>query len=518
MSGVRVPIRVVLPPGDADAVATAPAQVRAVVADLAGQLALPVEAAATAGRGDRRHLVVDGVTCGLPGRHPPGPPAAWIARTLHGHAPLLVTPEVAGAVWAGIAGPTDGAAGAEPAWFRSLVRELVRCRVRPDRLGPLLDAPPREWLEPARLFESALSATELRVRIVVDEQTSSTWTDSPAELRRLMAFLATGLFDELGLPLAVPSLDVDPALPAHHFTVQVGDVRTVPAPGIRPDEILVNDTAERLSQQWPDLPVVPAVNPATGLPAAVTPASFTDRLQSADLTVWTMSGYVVLAAAEVIRLHADALYRAGLLRHQLDRLAADHPLLSPMVQELGGVPLLTRVLRRLLRDEVPIHGLPDIVASLYGAVPAPRREPDRVLIPTRRLRADVVAAPEVGDLREASLVETARGVLSAGVTHKFARGTVTLVAYILDAAVENRLHDPAELTAPERLALLDMVAAELALLPATAQQPVILTRAAVRARLRSVLVTEHPRLAVLAYEELAGDLNVQPVARLSLPG
>ena len=187
-----------------------------------------------------------------------------------------------------------------------------------------------------------------------------------------------------------------------------------------------------------------------------------------------------------------------------------------MVEALGGVELITRVLRRLLREEIPINGLPVLLPQLYGLTEPAPSDPARVMFDLGRHRVDVVAAPEIGDADEASLAEAARAALSRRIRHKYTRGTNTLVVYLLDHEVESRLQDPAALTAEERAALLDMISTELAFLPPTAQTPVILTRAPIRARLRSVIKHAFPRLSVVAYDELPSALNVQPIARLSL--
>ena len=522
MTGRTAPadVRVLLQEDDAERAAAVSATVQTVLTSLAEQLALPIEPTEpTVEIGDRQAVLVNDIRCEMPdGRYLLRHSSSLedqVAQTIHLHAGLLITPEVANAVWA--ATSRSAASGAEPpAWFRQLLRELVRYRVRSTRLEPLLSV--EGSADPADLFESALSAAGWPIRILVDEQTSRTWTEDRQELRALMSFLATGLSEEFGLPLPIPRLDVDPHLPDHHFAVEVGDLRTLAMPGIRSDQILVNDTEERLALLgWPGFAATTVINPATGQPASMASAAFSGQLQDTGLTVWTMSGYVVLTAAQVIRRHVAVLYRTEILRYQLDRLSPDHPVLRPMVEALGGVHRLTRILRRLLREQVPIDGLHAIVPLLYGAAPPPPSDPTRIRIPTRRNRADVVPACEVGDLQEASLAETARSACSRSIMHRYARGTATLVVYILGHEVERRLRDPAELTAEERLALLDMIADELIHLPPTAQRPVILTRAPIRARLRSVIELEQPNIAVLAFEELAGDLNIQPVARLSLP-
>jgi type III secretion protein V len=438
-----------------------------------------------------------------------------VAATVLVNAVRLITPEMAAAVWHSIAVSGSSSAPNPPSWFTQLVRDLVVHRVRPTRLGPLIAE--GADLDRTSLFEAAVS-TSPRFQIAVDVRSWSVLRQAPERLRSHVSLLATGVADELGLPVAIPGVEVDPALPDHHFAVTVGDLRTLPLPGLEVDQIIVNDTRDHLeSLNLDGLTAQPAINPATGQPCAAAPAMFEPELNDLGLTTWSMTGYIILTSAEVVRRNAGSLYHGRLLRHQLDLLAADHRVLSPMIEALGGVPVLTRILRRLLREGVPIHHLPMIVTRLHGAGPPIRPEPGTVLLAPQRHLVDVVTAPEIGDPREASFAETARGALSRSITARATRGTMTLVVYILAPNVERRLNDPAELTPDERRALLEMIAAELVFLPPTAQLPLILTRARVRARLRSVIEIAHPRLQVIAYEELDSSVNIQPVARLSLP-
>ena len=53
-------------------------------------------------------------------------------------------------------------------------------------------------------------------------------------------------------------------------------------------------------------------------------------------------------------------------------------------------------------------------------------------------------------------------------------------------------------------------------MPPTAQDPVVLTTALIRYRLRKALRGAFPRLSVLSYQELSPDMNIQPIARISL--
>jgi type III secretion protein V len=112
------------------------------------------------------------------------------------------------------------------------------------------------------------------------------------------------------------------------------------------------------------------------------------------------------------------------------------------------------------------------------------------------------------------LIECVRVSLRRYISHKYTRGAATLVVHLVDPDLEQRLGDPAPLTADERARLLAAVAAEM---PETliAPLPVILTTASLRARLRREIHREFPRLAVLSYQELSPDMNIQPLSRIT---
>jgi type III secretion protein V len=96
------------------------------------------------------------------------------------------------------------------------------------------------------------------------------------------------------------------------------------------------------------------------------------------------------------------------------------------------------------------------------------------------------------------------------------RQSGTVVAYIFERRIEEMLA-PSGCTTPDfRRELHSAVRSEMSHLPPTAQIPVLLTCSSARARLRDALFPEYPRLRVVSYDELDPDINVQPVARISL--
>src|SRR5262249_22087229 len=64
--------------------------------------------------------------------------------------------------------------------------------------------------------------------------------------------------------------------------------------------------------------------------------------------------------------------------------------------------------------------------------------------------------------------------------------------------------------------ILAAVQREISQLPPSAATAVILTSLSVRPILRELIASEFPKLAVGSYSDLYPDLNIQPIARISL--
>jgi type III secretion protein V len=112
-------------------------------------------------------------------------------------------------------------------------------------------------------------------------------------------------------------------------------------------------------------------------------------------------------------------------------------------------------------------------------------------------------------------VEFIRARLKRYISHKYSRGGNTLVVYLLDRISEDILAEPNKVDAAAETAIMRAVRDEIGSLPPTAQRPAILTTMQVRSRLRRLVSLEFPHLAVLSYQELSPDMNIQPIARIT---
>ena len=123
------------------------------------------------------------------------------------------------------------------------------------------------------------------------------------------------------------------------------------------------------------------------------------------------------------------------------------------------------------------------------------------------------------------LTEHVRSSLKRYVSHKYARGTNTLVVYLLDTQIEDAIRTSIKRTsAGTHLALEPDIAQEIVQavkkecghLPPTGKRQVILTSKDIRSYVRKLLEYEfNPPFSVVSYQELSPELNIQPVARIT---
>ncbi|MGH9846941.1 MAG: FHIPEP family type III secretion protein, partial [Blastocatellia bacterium] len=89
-----------------------------------------------------------------------------------------------------------------------------------------------------------------------------------------------------------------------------------------------------------------------------------------------------------------------------------------------------------------------------------------------------------------------------------------------DPEIEARISDHLVSTRPmakdEVEKILAAVRQEVESVPASVASPVILTVSTIRSSLRGMIAAEFPRLPVLSYDELSPEMNIQPLARITL--
>jgi type III secretion protein V len=284
-------------------------------------------------------------------------------------------------------------------------------------------------------------------------------------------------------------------------------------------EFLVNDTVERL-KLLNIHNARPAINPANGNECAIIEEADYTRAVQAGLTAWGPRGYLVICLSAEIRRLAGSFLNMELVEHNLNLLEEYYPRLIGNFRKKFRPPLRTAILRYLLDEEISIRDLRSILETLLkmeGAMTAdlaryiifspPSQE---LFLDSRPVKFETLTAPDYAN--------QVRESLKKYISHKYTRGQNTLVVYLLDPQLETLLRNSADkpLAKEDHDKILGAVRAEFKYYLPPAPPPVILTTGDIRKTMQKLLEKEMPRLAVLAYTELSPDMNIQPVARISL--
>lgn len=331
------------------------------------------------------------------------------------------------------------------------------------------------------------SALEVRIEPGYLEEITTTGFDANPDI---FPFVRDNLYTDLGLRLPSLRLIPDAGMAPRCFAIRVNDVTTAPVVGVPPGMCLVNALATQLSAIAPE--AQSALNPGTGTESAYVPAPLRDQLELRGYTIWDPLGHLALSLAETARTHARGLVDRGVVGLELDRFAQLQPLLAQSALAILPVNRVTRLLRSLLDERVPVRDLRGLLQGLVdkAATSGLPGSDDELLVVARQVRTALIAekAMQWGSIR-AFLLEPS---LSAGIV-----------------AAEDGTASRA------RASLVTALDAQLAALPPGTLPPVLLTTADARLPVRRAIRNGWPRLTVLAHEDLDPMINVQPLARLA---
>jgi type III secretion protein V len=262
----------------------------------------------------------------------------------------------------------------------------------------------------------------------------------------------------------------------------------------------------------------PVVNPANNNECAAIDGQHEEKVKAAGLWTWDPLGYIVLVLASELRRNAGRLLDCESVEFELGQLYQAFPDLVLVTLEKLWPASLTRILRVLLNEGISIRDLRAILGRLlsYDYLVT---DPSKYIVFDDRLALHERLNPAMLDDAELRAQHVRQG-LKQYISHKLTRGTNTLVVYLLHPEIESRALDhlagKRRLTSKEMEQIRRAVRSEVQPVLAGANPPSVLTFSSVRLFIRRLLEDEFPRFPVLAYEELSPDLNIQPIARISV--
>lgn len=378
----------------------------------------------------------------------------------------------------------------------------------------------RNWIP---FFEETIAADDCcTVRIFLSREQEQAFRASnrrsPEEgqpWEKLLSMMADGLFYELGLVFRPVTISVDDTLSAPWFRCEWNDLRLPPQRGLDAQHVLVNDTVDRLTLL--NIKGEESVNPANGSECAIIESTYRSIAKDAGLTTWDSQGYTMLALSAAIRRAAGALVNRSLYKLYTLRLRELAPDLVSTLDCAMEPDFAVQILRGLLAEEISVRDLSVVFEAALELRSTIDVDHSKYIV-FAPLTGGVLADPrrrQLSALLPRDYVEFVRCRLKRYISHKYTRGGNTLVVYLMDLPSEKLLAETDEPDIGTRTAIISAVRDEVGSLPRTVQSPVILTTQEVRRKLHRLVSSEFPHLAVVSYQELWPDMNIQPIARIT---
>ncbi len=183
----------------------------------------------------------------------------------------------------------------------------------------------------------------------------------------------------------------------------------------------------------------------------------------------------------------------------LTSMEASFPDLVKEATRVMPTQKVAEILQRLVSEDISVRNLRTVLESLieWG-----QKEKDSVL-----------------------LTEYVRSSLKRHISHKFANAQNILPAYMLAPAAEDTVRGAIRQTSAGSYLALDPAVSKRLVenirravgdISAVAHKPVLLTSMDIRRYLRKMIEADLYDLAVLSYQELTQEVNIQPLARIEL--
>jgi type III secretion protein V len=301
---------------------------------------------------------------------------------------------------------------------------------------------------------------------------------------------------ELGVPLPAVHLRYNKGLVKGSYQILVHEISS--ARGLlQPGYLLVREAPENLEALG-----IPFNEAAAFLPNIATlwtPEHEAARLR--EYGIQAMDTMQVLASQLRITLKRHAREFIGIQEVQflLSQMQADYPDLITELHRVVPAQRVADVLQRLVSEGVSVRNLRTIAEALvdWGG-----KERDVVL-----------------------LAEHVRTALKRQISHQFADRQQMLAAYLLSLEFEDVIRNGIRQTsmgsylaldAEQTSDLLDRITETVGDLSAISHKPVILTSMDIRRYVRKMIEESLYEVAVLSYQELVPEINVQPLARIEL--
>ena len=245
--------------------------------------------------------------------------------------------------------------------------------------------------------------------------------------------------------------------------------------------------------------------PAFGLPALWIPQAQKDAAELAGYTVIDAPTVIVTHLSEVIKRHAHEILSREDTQNLINHVKEDNPaVVEELIPNLATIGAVQCVLKNLLQERVPIIGLPTILEAIADHAQI-TKDPNVLTEFVRGRMARAIClqfSDEEGNLQVITLDPEFERAVAQSIANTNAIGigqgaTVTLDPAMVQAFVE-QLAETMQSTA------------------SSPYDTALLTSAAVRRHIRSLIAPAMPEMPVISYNELVPRFRVEAKACLSV--
>lgn len=316
------------------------------------------------------------------------------------------------------------------------------------------------------------------------------------ELNDELLKIRRALYFDLGVPFPGIQLRFNDALPDETYNILLSEI-PVSQGQLRRGAVLVRETEQNLQALQ-----IPYETDKRFLPNLATiwvTADLAPTLQAAGIPYMDANQVLTWHLAFVLKKYSSDFIGIQETRFLLLAMEDRFPDLVKEAMRVMPVQKIAEILQRLVSEDISVRNLRAVLEALieWG-----QKEKDSVL-----------------------LTEYVRVALKRHISYKYSSGQNILPAYLLAPNVEDALRGAIRQTSAGSYLALDPTASKKLVdnikravgdLSSALQKPVLLTSMDIRRYVRKMIEQDLYELAVLSYQELTQEINVQPLARVEL--
>ncbi|PLL11186.1 EscV/YscV/HrcV family type III secretion system export apparatus protein [Tabrizicola sp. TH137] len=353
---------------------------------------------------------------------------------------------------------------------------------------PANDDEPVEKVEPVSFA--------LTVPLIVDISSSVRGYIQPKRLDAEVAKVRRALYFDLGVPFPGVHLRLNDTLEKDQYRILVNEI-PVAVGTARPGHLLVRETVQNLEMF--QIPHERGEDFLPNVPSLWVPAKHEPVLRNAGIQTFTLPTMLTYHLAHTLKSHAGEFVGVQETMFLMKQMETNFAELVREVTRTLPVITIADVLQRMVSEDISIRDMRTILEAL---VEWGQREKDPIL-----------------------LTEHVRSALNRYITHKFSGGQSVLSAYLLSKQVEDEIRGAVRQTSGASYLALSPEAHRrlIAALKETigdfsrhAMKPVVLAPMDIRRFFRKIVERDFPDLAVLSFQELTAQVNIQPLERIEL--